>query len=519
MDNEITLAFGNLTISSNSHENLAISSNSQHQEKVPEPTYSILKTKILSSINLIRHKKKKRPDTNAIYTYLIQNFASNIDKQIIEMIINDLLKAKSIIVKKTPQGHDSFFINEAPSTQPQEIIDIEESINASDSFLSENCSPKGASNNDQSETCPKNTQSTPSCRLNTVNESETFIDNMFEKTRTLNLKKEIISELQLILKSDFDKELQSFKNKCEKLASKSYANSINQIEILQKEIICKDHIINDLLTTIKNLTRENRNTISTSPTDTQNSDEIIEEIESNGIIQTKSKQNPTYGDETNKFETSNNKLIEQLTVVRQEKHKKYEEFMETKKLKSLVDKDDVNSSDSSGDSSRDNHRWPAGTCAIIGDSILTGMEDNRFQNIGRKVKIFDHSSATIDDLHHHIIPILKRKPDHIIIHVGTNDAVSKTSRQILDDLLQLKNEILKTLPNCNVIISKPTMRVDNGKAALTLKHLNEHLSQLKVDSIDNSNIKSMHIGRKGLHLNNKGKDKLALNFFHKIRNF
>ena len=119
---------------------------------------------------------------------------------------------------------------------------------------------------------------------------------MFEKTRTLNLKKEIVSELQLILKYDFDKELQSFKNKCEKLASMSNANSINQIEILQKEIICKDHIINDLLTTIKDLTRENRNTISTSPTDTQNSDEIIEEIESNGIIQTKSKQNPTYGD-------------------------------------------------------------------------------------------------------------------------------------------------------------------------------------------------------------------------------
>ena len=39
------------------------------------------------------------------------------------------------------------------------------------------------------------------------------------------------------------------------------------------------------------------------------------------------------GDETNKFETSNNKLIEQLTVVRKEKHKKYEEFMETKKIK------------------------------------------------------------------------------------------------------------------------------------------------------------------------------------------
>ena len=133
------------------------------------------------------------------------------------------------------------------------MIDIEESINASDSFLAEKCSPKGTSNNDQSETYAKNTQSTPSChtsyftpnitskkvltpsRLNTVNESETFIDDMFEKTRTLNLKKEIVSELQLILKSDFDKDLQSFKNKCEKLASKSHTNSINQIEILQKK--------------------------------------------------------------------------------------------------------------------------------------------------------------------------------------------------------------------------------------------------------------------------------------------
>ena len=98
------------------------------------------------------------------------------------------------------------------------MIDIEESINASDSFLAEKYAPKGTSNNDQSETYPKNTQSTPSChtsyltpnitskkvltpsRLNTVNESETFIDDMYEKTRTLNLKKEIVSELQLILK-------------------------------------------------------------------------------------------------------------------------------------------------------------------------------------------------------------------------------------------------------------------------------------------------------------------------------
>ena len=60
-------------------------------------------------------------------------------------------------------------------------------------------------------------------------------------------------------------------------------------------------------------------------------------------------------------------------------------------------------------------------------------------------------------------------------------------------------------------------QVDNGKAALTLLHLNEHFLELYLDIVANSNIKVKHIGQKGLHLNSKGKDRLALNFKHKIR--
>ena len=520
MENEITMAF----------ENLAISSTKQQQKNVPEPTYSILKTEILASINIIRHKKKKRPDTDSIYTYLLRNYSSNIEKQVIELIVNDLLETKTITTKKNPDGHDSFFINET-----QEIIDLRESTNGSDSLLAENCSPNGNCNNDQNETLLKNAE-TPSChthftpnimskkiltpsRLHTINESETLLDDMFEKTKTLNLKNEIISELKLCLKSHFDNELQSFKKKCEKLVSKSYSNSINQIESLRKEILCKDQIISDLLTTIKNITKEDQRseTIPTSPTDTENIGKSIHEMKSDENI----KKNTVGPEITTPYENEtkserSEKLMEQLKKIRQDKHEEYKEFMESTKSKSAEDKNDVNCSE---DPSPENHFWPPGTCVIVGDSIITGIEENRFQNIGHKVKIFDYRGATIDDLHHHIIPLLKKKPDHLILHAGTNDAVSKTSRQILDDLLQLKNEVLKTLPNCNVIISKPTIRIDNGKAALTLRNLNQHLTELKVDSIDNSNIKQMHIGRKGLHLNNKGKDKLALNFFHKIRNF
>ena len=135
----------------------------------------------------------------------------------------------------------------------------------------------------------------------------------------------------------------------------------------------------------------------------------------------------------------------------------------------------------------------------------------------RLVKVHDFRGATLADINHHIIPILKKKPDVVILHVGTNDSVSRTSREVLDDLLQLKSAITKTLPNCQVIFSQPSLRVDNGKAALTLHRLNEHFSELKnfSDVVNNSNIKVKHIGQKGLHFKPKGKSRLALNFIHK----
>ena len=120
------------------------------------------------------------------------------------------------------------------------------------------------------------------------------------------------------------------------------------------------------------------------------------------------------------------------------------------------------------------------------------------------------------DINHHIIAILK-KPDVIILHVGTNDFVSRTSQEILDDFLQLKSVITKILPNCQVIFSQRTLPLGNGKTALTLHHLNEHFLKLNLDAVGNSIIKVKHICQKGLHFNPKEKGRLTLNFILKIR--
>ena len=118
-----------------------------------------------------------------------------------------------------------------------------------------------------------------------------------------------------------------------------------------------------------------------------------------------------------------------------------------------------------------------------------------------------------------IIMYIQSFAKHIIVHIGTNDATRSTSREILDKLLKLKTLIKETLPETEVTFSTPTIRSDNGKAALTVRNLCGHLLDLNMDILDNRNITSKHLGRKGLHLNKAGSARLAKNIIHKLRKF
>ena len=125
----------------------------------------------------------------------------------------------------------------------------------------------------------------------------------------------------------------------------------------------------------------------------------------------------------------------------------------------------------------------------------------------------------MDDLNHHVHPILGKKPKHIIVLIGTNDATRSIPRGILDKLLKLKTLIKETLPEIKVTFSTPTIRSDNGKAALTVRNLRDHLPDLNMGKLDNRNITSKLLGRKGLHLNKAGSSRLAKNIIHKLRKF
>ena len=125
---------------------------------------------------------------------------------------------------------------------------------------------------------------------------------------------------------------------------------------------------------------------------------------------------------------------------------------------------------------------------------------------------------TQDIIVHHMKPTIRRKPDTLIVHTGTNDITSDTDTQkFLDQAVNL----LKTeSPLTEIVISLPIIRTDRGgqytKKVHELKtRMKNYCSQNNIKIIDNSNITEEGLGMKGLHLNKRGVAKLAHTFLNK----
>ena len=114
--------------------------------------------------------------------------------------------------------------------------------------------------------------------------------------------------------------------------------------------------------------------------------------------------------------------------------------------------------------------------------MVSSLKEELLSNKKHQVKVSCCRGATVEDMFDYVKPILKRKPDYVVLHVGSNDAKDMTSRNILDKLLQLKTVVLDSDKNCEVILSQPMTRVDNDKAGFTISKLNDLLEETVLKS-------------------------------------
>ena len=117
-----------------------------------------------------------------------------------------------------------------------------------------------------------------------------------------------------------------------------------------------------------------------------------------------------------------------------------------------------------------------------------------------------------------LLPLSEKKPDFIILHVGANDAeLGKSAKMIFNEISNLIAHIEHMLPEVKVFFSCPTLRIDNARANRVLQELDSKIKGSRFDCVINDNLDGTCLGKRGLHLNQKGSGLLARNYIKLIQ--
>ena len=149
---------------------------------------------------------------------------------------------------------------------------------------------------------------------------------------------------------------------------------------------------------------------------------------------------------------------------------------------------------------------------IVGDSMLNNINSRGISKT-HKINVLNVSGLKSDDIRDHLNPSIRRKPDAIICHVGTNDIAENIDTA--KNLQEVINKIKKKSAHTRIGISSIFTRTDIPNIGEKVQALNAKLKTLCDDNlvsyIENANIDEMCLGKRKLHPNKKGKAFFAKN--------
>lgn len=116
---------------------------------------------------------------------------------------------------------------------------------------------------------------------------------------------------------------------------------------------------------------------------------------------------------------------------------------------------------------------------------------------------------------HYVKPSLLKRPERLIIHVGTTDFEHSSPGQIPTSIATLVQEIQEKAPTKNSAISELIARNDNPEFMATIQDSNSRVSQVcknyNWEIITNGHIVGKHLNSCGVHQNKQGNASLAKN--------
>ena len=162
--------------------------------------------------------------------------------------------------------------------------------------------------------------------------------------------------------------------------------------------------------------------------------------------------------------------------------------------------------------------WPRNTILITGDSMLSNINERTLSR-KYKTKIRSFPGATVSDMFDYTKPLLKKRPEKIILVIGANDIEHKMYQEIIAEIKSLVAFIQERLPGCHVVISEVFKRADKKNLNSKIANFNKALKVINCDTLQQQNITFDLLGKRGFHLNFYGNRQLAMNIINKLRSF
>ena len=120
-----------------------------------------------------------------------------------------------------------------------------------------------------------------------------------------------------------------------------------------------------------------------------------------------------------------------------------------------------------------------------------------------RIKVCYFSGAWIRDMFFYLVKFLQKKPDKMILNIGTNDLPFYSATENVEEIGKLKQYILLKSAIVKLVISNPTLRTDKTNANLINIKVTEHLRTNEEKIITHPNTKEEHLNNKyGLYINN-----------------
>ena len=162
---------------------------------------------------------------------------------------------------------------------------------------------------------------------------------------------------------------------------------------------------------------------------------------------------------------------------------------------------------------------------IIGDSTTKDLNGFKLSRKQFHVTAHSLSGCNTDEMMLLTRALCLRKPDTLILHVGTNDLYPKSGRdtessnkpalsepEIADRINNIVKDLKREFPGMKVIVSKLIIRTDHGdEGKKKIKNVNSLITKMNIPFIDHSNITPKYLNGSNLHLNINGTIQMGKN--------